>query len=68
MVICAAYALPKQKWQRKGKRKFDVFSIPYPRINTEKKDLLARWLFNVGTGWTVNSYTLSEYQNVGHGR
>ena len=33
----------------KGKGKgISLFSIPYPRIKPEKKDLAARWLFNIG--------------------
>ena len=39
-------------------------SIPNPRIKPEKKDLAAKWQFNIETGWTVKNYSLSGAQRV----
>ena len=51
--------MPIQKWH--GKRKgISLFTIPNKRIKQEKKDLASRWLFNNGTGWTVNNYSRSQ--------
>ena len=55
-MICAAYGYYNRS-DREKKRKF--LSSPFPRIKPETKDLAARWLFNIGTGWTVHNYTFS---------
>ena len=40
----------------RGKGKgISFFSISNPKINPEKKDLAARWLFNIGTEWTMKN-------------
>ena len=65
MVICAAYGCYNRSNKEKGKG-ITFFSIPYPRIKSEKKDLAAIWLFNIGTGWTVKNYSFSGAQRVCH--
>ena len=40
----------------RGKGKgISFFSISNPKINPEKKDLAARWLFNIGPEWTMKN-------------
>ena len=48
------------------KREFPLYSISYPRIKTEKKDLAERWLFNIRTRWKVNKYTFNDAEGVCH--
>ena len=62
MVTCAAYGCYNRSGKAKGKV-ISFFSIPNPRIKPEK-DLAARWLFNIRTGWTVRNYSFSGAQRV----
>ena len=64
MVTCAAYGCYKRSDKVKGKG--ISFSFPNPRIKPEKKDLAARWLFNIGKGWTVKNYSFDNAQKVSH--
>ena len=66
MVMCAAYGCQYRSDRGKGKR-ISLFTIPKTRIKPEKKVLAARWLFNIGTGLTVNNYTFIRSQKVCHG-
>ena len=51
----------------RGKGKgISFFSISNPKINPEKKDLAARWLFNIGIEWTMKTNHLSGAQSVCH--
>ena len=65
MVICAAYGCYNRSDKGKGKG-ISFFSIPNSRIKKEKKHLAARWLFQIGTGWTVKNYSFSGAQRVCH--
>ena len=65
MVTCAAYGCYKRSDKGKGKG-ISFFSFPNPRIKPEKKDLAARWLFNIGKGWTVKNYSFDNAKKVSH--
>ena len=41
-------------------RQVNKLECPNPRIKPEKKDLAARGLFNIGTGWSVKTTHLVE--------
>ena len=63
MVICAAYGCYNRSDKGRGKG-ISFFSIPNPRIKPEKKNLAARWLFKIGTEWTVKNYSFIGAQRV----
>ena len=65
MVTCAAYMDAITDLTR-GKEGISFFSFPNPRIKPEKKDFAARWLFNIGTGWTVKNYSFDNAKKVCH--
>ena len=63
MVTCAAHGCYNRSDKGKGKG-ISFFSFPNPRIKPEKKDLAARWLFNIGTGWTVKNYSFDNAKKL----
>ena len=65
MVTCAAYGSYNRSDKVKGKG-ISFCSFPNPRFKPEKKDLVARWLFNIGTGWTLKNYSFDNAKKVCH--
>ena len=63
--LCCLYGCYNISDKGKGKG-ISFFSFPNPRIKPEKKDLAARWLFNIGTGWTVKNYSFDNAKKVCH--
>ena len=63
--LCCLYGCYNRSDKGKGKG-ISFFSFPNPRIKPEKKDLAARWLFNIGTGWTVKNYSFDNAKKVCH--
>ena len=61
MVLCAVYGCYNRYDKGKGKG-ISLFSISNPRIKPEKKDLAARWLFNIGTGVCHEHFTESYFE------
>ena len=61
MVLCAAYGCCNRSDKRGKGTGISFFAIPNPnpRKKPAKKDLAARWLFNIGTGWTVDDYSFN---------
>ena len=60
--LCCLYGCYNRSDKGKGKG-ISFFSFPNPRIKPEKKDLAARWLFNIGTGWTVKNYSFDNAES-----
>ena len=63
MVLCAAKGC-SNRTDRDLARKKAFYSIPNPKTHPEKIELAAKWLHNIGTGWTVENYKFASYKRV----